>query len=75
MSIAHITKRHRNVLFTVQNSATVNQSGLNESESRASTKDMRSLLDVRCSSIKCAARSSITWFGSPPGYAAHTGQT
>ena len=30
---------------------------------------------VRCSSVKWAAKSSVTWFGSPPGKEAQTGQT
>lgn len=38
------------------------------------TKDMNSL-GVRCSSVRCAAKSSVTWLGSPPGSAAQIGQT
>ena len=37
-------------------------------------KDTKSL-GVRCSSVKWAAKSSVTWLGSPPGKAAQTGHT
>lgn len=33
------------------------------------------LLGALCSSVKWAAKSSVTWLGSPPGKAAHTGHT
>lgn len=36
-------------------------------------KDMRSL-GALCSRVRCAAKSSVTWLGSPPGSAAHMGQ-
>ena len=29
----------------------------------------------RCSMVKCAAKSSVTWLGSPPGREAQMGQT
>lgn len=36
-------------------------------------KDIKSL-GALCSSVRWAAKSSVTWFGSPPGKAAHIGQ-
>lgn len=36
---------------------------------------MRSLGPVRCSSVRCPAKSSVTKFGSPPGIEAQTGHT
>lgn len=36
-------------------------------------KDIKSL-GALCSSVRWAAKSSVTWFGSPPGNAAHIGQ-
>ena len=32
-------------------------------------------LGVRCSTVKCDAKSSVTWFGSPPGKDAQIGHT
>ena len=37
-------------------------------------KDTNSL-GARCSRVKWAVKSSVTWLGSPPGTAAHTGHT
>lgn len=34
-----------------------------------------SLLGALCSNVKWAAKSSVTWLGSPPGKAAQTGHT
>ena len=39
----------------------------------ASQKDIKSL-GALCSSVRWAAKSSVTWLGSPPGNAAHIGQ-
>lgn len=39
----------------------------------ASRKDIKSL-GALCSSVRWAAKSSVTWLGSPPGNAAHIGQ-
>ena len=39
-------------------------------------EDIRiSLLGALCSNVKWAAKSSVTWLGSPPGKAAQTGHT
>lgn len=41
----------------------------------SSRNEIRSREPLRCSRLKCPAKSSVTRLGSPPGRAAHTGQT